>query len=47
MAEIITIRSSAGEMRLLNVTRSVGDKGVNSPDDVYLVQALMRELDVV
>lgn len=44
MAEIITIRNSAGEMTLLNVTRSVGDKGVNSPDDVYLVQALLREL---
>jgi hypothetical protein len=45
MAEILKIRWNADvEQEFFNVTNSVGKKGVNGKNDVFLVQAMLREL---
>lgn len=45
MADILRLENYAGSaLELFNVTASVGKNGVNSRSDVFLVQALLREI---
>jgi len=44
MAEMITVNHFGDELNFFNVSSSVGRTGVNNTDDVYLVQAMLREL---
>lgn len=45
MADVMTLENYAGSaLELFNVSASVGKNGVNSRSDVFLVQALLREI---
>jgi hypothetical protein len=44
MAEILSLENSIGVQEFFNVTASVGKHGVNSINDVFLVQALLKAI---